>query len=690
MSPKRITSVGEKVSSVGKLQFCLKNWQKYTKDPWLLNTVSGYEIEFCEKPFQLKIPQQINFSAEQKSIVNQEIEELLNKGAIEFSQWEQDQFISNIFVVPKSNGKYRPIINLKSLNSFVQYEHFKQETFNIVLDLIQENDFFTSIDLQDAYFAVPIHKDYRKFLKFSWNGQLFSFSCLPFGLSSAPKIFTKILRPIYAWFRQHCIRCSYYIDDSLNMDQNSQKCSENTHTMVSVLESLGFTINKKKSVLVPVQTIIFFGFVVDSVQFMVFLTKEKVQKIIDFANFLLDTSSLTVRQLASFIGLIINTFFAVLEAPLHYRNLERDKILGLKVGGNFDTTITLSDQAKQELLWWKINVQQKNGKRIRPCKIEFVCKTDASSFGWGSYDVDSGKEANGRWNQHEKQFSINYLELLAIFYALQSLYSSLRKRHIEIQSDNVSAVSYINDMGGMNSRKMDLLAHNIWDWCVSKDIFISAIHVPGLSNVRADFLSRHFSDSTEWGLKRQIFERICKQYFLPDIDLFASRLNKQINTFVSWFPEPGAYKNDAFSFSWNGLSPYIFAPFNMIGKVVNKIIQDEVERAILIAPLWRSQAWFPLLLENLISYPIRLPCHRDLLTLPHNKDRVHPLAKKLKMVAVMLSGNSLKVKAFQNQLLRLSSTHGGKEQENNTVWPGTNGIYGVLLGVSIPLVRLKI
>ena len=97
----------------------------------------------------------------------------------------------------------------------------------------------------------------------------------------------------------------------------------------------------------------------------------------------------------------------------------------------------------------------------------------------------------------KKQFSINYLELLAIFYALQSLYSSLRKMHIEIQSDNVSAVSYINDMGGMNSRKMDLLAHNIWDWCVSKDIFIPAIHIPGLSNVRADFLSRHFSDSTE-------------------------------------------------------------------------------------------------------------------------------------------------------------------------------------------------
>ena len=88
----------------------------------------------------------------------------MNKGAIQYSQWETDQFISNIFVISKSNGKYRPIINLKSLKFLVEYEHFKQETFSIVSDLIQENDFFTSIDLQDAYFAVPIHKDYRKIL----------------------------------------------------------------------------------------------------------------------------------------------------------------------------------------------------------------------------------------------------------------------------------------------------------------------------------------------------------------------------------------------------------------------------------------------------------------------------------------------------------------------------------------------
>ena len=149
----------------------------------------------------------------------------------------------------------------------------------MVLGLIQEQDFFTSIDLQNAYFSVPINKQFYRFLKFIWNGELWHFICLPFGLSSAPRVFTKILKPIYAWFRQQAIRCSYYIDDSLNMDQNYQVCLKNAKSMVAVLESLGFTINKQKSVLIPTQIITFFGFELDSVRFLVILPEVKVQKI---------------------------------------------------------------------------------------------------------------------------------------------------------------------------------------------------------------------------------------------------------------------------------------------------------------------------------------------------------------------------------------------------------------------------
>ena len=114
------------MSAVGKLKFCIENWRKYTSDPWILQTVSGYCLEFESTPFQWSIPREITFSDEQKLIIDNEISELLDKGAIQFSEWEEDQYISNIFIVPKPNGKYRPIINLRYLNFFIRYEHFKQ------------------------------------------------------------------------------------------------------------------------------------------------------------------------------------------------------------------------------------------------------------------------------------------------------------------------------------------------------------------------------------------------------------------------------------------------------------------------------------------------------------------------------------------------------------------------------------
>ena len=95
--------------------------------------MSGYEIEFDSCPVQQHIPNEIPFSETQSEILDSEIESLLSKGAIVPSFDEPGQFISTIFIVPKSNGKFRPVINLKFLNEFVTYEHFKQETFMVVL-----------------------------------------------------------------------------------------------------------------------------------------------------------------------------------------------------------------------------------------------------------------------------------------------------------------------------------------------------------------------------------------------------------------------------------------------------------------------------------------------------------------------------------------------------------------------------
>jgi hypothetical protein len=90
----------------------------------------------------------------------------------------------------KSNGKIRIILNLKPLNKFIKYEHFKMEHLGFVCDLIQSNDWLGSIDLSDAYFSVPIAREHRKYLKFFRGGKLYMYQVMVSGLTSAPRIFT--------------------------------------------------------------------------------------------------------------------------------------------------------------------------------------------------------------------------------------------------------------------------------------------------------------------------------------------------------------------------------------------------------------------------------------------------------------------------------------------------------------------
>ena len=173
-----------------------------------------------------------------------------------------------------------------------------------------------------------------------------------FGLASAPRVFTKVLKPVYSFFRKLGIRCIYYIDDSLNMHQNYNKCLQNTEIMVKMLDNLGFRINQKKSVLIPTRRIIFFGLIIDTVQFKVFLTQEKINKIISSATLILKQREVTIRSLASFIGLLIHAFHAVSYGPLHYRNLERNKIRALRASfGDYDMKVVISKDSETEIKW---------------------------------------------------------------------------------------------------------------------------------------------------------------------------------------------------------------------------------------------------------------------------------------------------------------------------------------------------
>ena len=178
-----------------------------------------------------------------------------------------------------------------------------------------------------------------------------------------------------------------------------------------------------------------------------------------------------------------------------------------------------------------------------------------------------------------------------------------RNIHIHLKMDNSTAVFYVNRMGGTRSPVLSNLAIQLWQWCLERNLSITAEHLPGVDNVVADEESRVIQSTAEWQLHRPIFQQILECLGNCNINLFATGLNAQLKQFVSWRPDPDAMGADALQLPWNRWKGYTFPPFCLIGKCVKKVREDRAS-LILIAPVWRSQPWFPALLELLVDFSL--------------------------------------------------------------------------------------
>ena len=124
---------------------------------------------------------------------------------------------------------------------------------------------------------------------------------------------------------------------------------------------------------------------------------------------------------------------------------------------------------------------------------------------------------------------------------------------------------------------------------------------------------------------------------------------------------------------------YCFPPFRLIGKVLAKINHDQAN-GTLIVPVWTTQAWFPVALRMVVAPSLLLPQIDNLVTLPFDKLKKHPLRNKLRLVAFHLSGIDSQEKEFQTKLKKLSCLHGGKPLVTNTNLSYENGKNFVLRG----------
>ena len=494
----------------------------------------------------------------------------------------------------------------------------------------------TKIDLKDAYFLVRIDNKSKKYLRFEYKKQLYEFNVLPMGLCTAPFIFTKLLKPVIAKLRLDGVICVIYLDDILIISKNKEDCYHHTYKVIELLIFLGFIINFNKSILQPSKQCKYLGFNFNTINMTLSLPEDKIKKIIDICQRFVKKHFCLIKDFARLLGILTAACPAIKYGWAHTKNLERKKYLALiKCKDNYNSKMSITKTVRLDLQWW-ISIVGKINTSLDMPNFQLEIFSDASNVGWGG--VCNKMRINGLWGQEEKTHHINYLELLATFNCLTYFTRGLRNVSILLRIDNTTAISYINRMGGVKYKKLNIITQKIWQYCETQNLYIFASYINSKENSIADFESRLGYLNTEYELNQKYFLKICNNFYEPSIDLFATNKNKKCISFLSWKPERGAMCIDAFTISWTNFAFYAFPPFSMVAKVLNKIKIDQAE-GLLIVPKWPGQPWYPLFMEMLVKAPYYMGPYKDLIISSYRKP--HPMWSSLILVAGHISGKPL-------------------------------------------------
>ena len=557
----------------GRLRSFSRDWQVNNCSSNLLNIITNdYVLPFLSKPNLVRFPLIIS---EYKALPKDQaladcIQSLLSKNAIErVENVKSLGFYSRLFLVPKPHQRWRPVIDLSRLNTFLHVEKFKMETPESIRTSLIPGEWVASIDLSDAYHHVPIHPHSRKYLRFCHRSQVFQFTSLPFGLATAPQVFTMIVKEVKLMALSRVLRLYQYLDDWLVRSQSREEALVNTQAVVDLTQSLGWIINQEKSELNPTQVFSFVGYEYHLDSALVKPTQERWLKLQDFILQLKSKHVLTARCLMSLIGLLASMEKMIPEGRLHMRPFQSHLKEHWKFPQPLDSLLPWTEAISAHLDWWQNPANVMKGSDLHPKYHSIQLFTDTSNEGWCAHLEQSSTQ--GLRSPQEKGLHMNVLELKAVFLALRRFKDQCQDQTVLVATDNSTVVAYINKQGATHSAEMCALLWRIMTWCHHSHITLKARHIPGCLNVMADLLSRSNQvQSTEWSLHPQVFKQICQRWFTPHVDLFATYLNHKLPLYVSPIPDPKAWDIDALNINWTGLTAYAYPPTALLHRVIQK------------------------------------------------------------------------------------------------------------------------
>ena len=569
----------------GRLAHFAEKWEEITDNKWVLSIVrNGFRIPFIKIPPLSSVP--IRMSQSSSPFLREEIENLLNKRAVERVQNpETPGFYSRIFLVPKKNGKFRLILDLSLLNSYIEKQAFKMETVKSVRQAMRLNDWAVSIDLTDAYLHVPIHRQSRKSLRTRRS----SISLFGPTVRNVPKSVNFLETDgRYCSFSTPTCHISFSIPRRLaDKKSDSQPSDYSDKDLHSNYSKPRFSA-KSQEVRSPSCS-------------EIHLHRHGISDATKFSQ----GSSGSCTEPNS--------------------NNQENNVSKTCIGTNFpfsfgqtqccsrpcspgQTALTSSSDVPAVSLETSYSSSRSPDldKRHDSISLTMVDKPHSirdrdfnpSSrpqilplYGCQSLRMGSSFRADNTvlsWSLDRKPIPAPYQYVRNDGHTISTETSQNIIHHscIMISTDNTTVVSYINKQGGTHSPNLCVEVWKILNWCLEQDIVIRERHIPGKFNILADRLSRLDKPiKTEWALDQTVANSVFQMLNFPNVDLFATRFNHRLPLYVSPVQDYKALAIDALSMDWNHLHAYAFPPFILIPAVLEKIRQHQC-RIVLIAPFW--------------------------------------------------------------------------------------------------------
>ncbi|CAG2188282.1 unnamed protein product [Mytilus edulis] len=540
--------------------------------------------------------------------INTELLSRLRSGAISYlgklGEVKPPHIVSPITIEPL---KPRLCINLMYLNCFMKDTPFNLDTLVDVPRTIKQNAYLTKLDDKSGYDNVFVTESSRMLLGFQWGGHYFCCNTLPFGWKNSAYVYHNLNLQAISFLRKKSISCLLYIDDRLiesfngyiepRLDNELMRSNIAIKYSVKLFVNLGYFLNIDKSVLIPTQSIVFLGMIIDSVKASFFITKKRKEKFCALRESILKKSTCPITILQKFVGICISLSLAIPGAKLYTSTCNRAISKAIKG----PMIIIIDEDLRKELQYWSfIDNWTKPFPWVneRHNVLSLSLSSDASDYKWGAIFNNEGvrHDFSDYWNVETKDLPIMIKEALALKNALICIKTLIINKRVTAEVDNQAVVYAWNNQYSKNNLINEIMKE-IFQLTFQQNCNLSLSYIHTSQNP-SDYLSRVYSKS-DASISKRTWIYIQQKFGPHSVDMFSLDSNAMLDnegfeiSHFTPYKTPLSSGVDAFAQIYKSSEIYYaFPPFCLISAVVKFIIQENITCTLIFPDFKPVKPWF--------------------------------------------------------------------------------------------------